>query len=128
MTGEIKFELQGIEEIQNGFKQLSADTIKSAAAAVRTEAELVLAASKKEVPKGLPYPNLVNTGQTRVRVNPDGTVSGIVEYLAEYAIYVHNINKNYRVGKWQYLADPLRKLSASYVDRLASKLRSDVYG
>lgn len=37
----------------------------------------------------------------------------VVGYSQRYAIWVHETNKNYRVGQWKYLEDPNRRLQST---------------
>ena len=126
-AGTVTFDLRGIAELQDGLKNLSAETERKVEAAVRTHSELVMAASQRQVPRGLPYPNLVNTKRVTVKQTPDGVIMGVLEYLASYAIYVHEINANYRVGKWHYLGDPLREMAPQYIADLSAQL-GVIYG
>jgi hypothetical protein len=59
------------------------------------------------VRKGFAVSGFARTVQTR----QDGPViETTLGYSAEYAVHVHEINKNYRHGKvWKYLETPLKQ-------------------
>jgi hypothetical protein len=46
-----------------------------------------------------------------------------IGYTAYYAVYVHEINKNYTVGQWQYLRDPLVTNHQKILDMIAGEAR-----
>jgi hypothetical protein len=58
--------------------------------------------------------NLKGSADTsHVRKNEKGTLTVDVYYTADYALHVHEIDKNYRVGQWKYLETALKNLSKS---------------
>jgi hypothetical protein len=40
----------------------------------------------------------------------------VVGYTKNYAIFVHEINKNYRVGQWKYLETPAREKASEIAE------------
>lgn len=51
---------------------------------------------------------------TRKGKNIGKPVEYTVGYTANYSIYVHERNLNYRVGQWKFLEEPTRKKKEEY--------------
>lgn len=88
------------------------------------EAEKVMTESQRQVP--VDTGRLKNSKFVDHRNDRDGVVSTI-GYRTEYAIHVHERDRNYRgSGKWQYLRDPLSAAMPGMKDRVAEYVRKAI--
>lgn len=65
---------------------------------------------------------LVGSAYTQVWVEPSGPVA-VIGFSAEYAIFVHEIDKNYTVGQWKYLETALKEKSREILAALRGSVR-----
>ena len=54
--------------------------------------------------------------------NEGENIVGTIGYTAEYAVYVHEINKNYTVGQWKFLEKPI----AENHDRILAEIVQEI--
>lgn len=88
--------------------------------AVFTEGQLIMTASQREVP--VRYGNLKNSKFFDVEKRLHQHIVNM-GYTSFYAIYVHEMNKNYRTGKWKYLEDPLRAAVPGFRRRVEARVK-----
>lgn len=102
-------------DLMNRYDETIADVVTKS---LRESLEAVLTESKEQyVPIDTGF--LKNSGG--VRVEEDGRV--IIEYTADYALAVHEINKHYKGGKqWKYLETPMK----AHLGDINAKLKEDV--
>lgn len=55
-----------------------------------------------------------------------GGVKVELEYDADYAWFVHEINKNYVVGQWKYLETAMKRAQSGFAKRVADRARSKI--
>lgn len=120
-----KLDLLGSEELKKKIRQLPHVALKAAAASMYRTAEEIMADSKDNyVP--IDTGNLKSTGHVSLVKESDSEVSVQLKYggpAAQYAIPVHEINKNYRNGKqWKYLETPLKAHSKDVIKNLEKDL------
>lgn len=106
-------------------RRLALEARRAMGAALRAEAERIMAASKRLVP--------VDTGALRASGRVEGpvwggeTVSVGLLYggpAAPYAVYVHeNLAARHPTGQAKYLEQPVNEATAGLGDRLAERLR-----
>lgn len=109
----IEIELTGFEGLAAALEQLGQRIADTVAKSLHSSAELTMTRSKSEFCP-------VDTGFLKssgyVKTTTDGPIiETTLGYNADYAIYVHEINKRYRNGKqWKYLETPLKQDLPSY--------------
>ena len=53
-----------------------------------------------------------------------GGIRVLMEYTANYAVFVHEINKNYKAGRtWQYLRRPVMEARRGFTKRIAQRAK-----
>jgi hypothetical protein len=66
--------------------------------------------------------NLRNSGDTAAFETSQGPVAEIF-FTADYAVFVHEINKNYTVGGWKYLETTLKEEARNVLEIIRSYAR-----
>lgn len=98
--------------------------------AMNEEAEITMARSKEDyVP--VDTGNLRSSGQVETEIQGESVTTqlGFGGAAADYAIYVHEINKNYRNGKqWKYLETPLKEDLPRINDGIAKAVEDFIEG
>lgn len=98
--------------------------------AMNEEAEITMARSKEDyVP--VDTGNLRSSGQVETEIQGESVTTqlGFGGAAADYAIYVHEINKNYRNGKqWKYLETPLKEDLPRINDGIAKAVEDFIGG
>jgi hypothetical protein len=117
--------VRGIKETVGTLKGLPAHVRKAIRAEVNFEAEKILTEARTEVP--VKTGNLKNSAFKEPNSGPDKT--GIeLGFRADYAVYVHEIDKNYTVGKWKYLEDPFKRALPGMAQRIAEGVQTELEG
>lgn len=120
--GLISFDLKGTKELVRQLRKLGPDVEQAAAKSLYQSANRIM-----EVSKDVYCP--VDTGALRASGNvalPEITSGhnvkvdmGYGNSSVSYAIFVHEIDKNYRNGKqWKYLETPLKENLGEVQERL----------
>lgn len=98
--------------------------------AMNEEAEITMTRSKEDyVP--VDTGNLRSSGQVETEIQGESVTTqlGFGGAAADYAIYVHEINKNYRNGKqWKYLETPLKEDLPRINDGIAKAVEDFIGG
>jgi hypothetical protein len=113
----VKVFARGFENVLKNFKALDARTQQAYRQGVRLEAERIMTASQQEVP--------VKTGRLKnskfmVVTESSRGASILMGYRAHYAVFVHEMQKNYTVGKWKVLEDPMKRAIPGFDKRVAA--------
>lgn len=121
----IEFNIQGGKELERKLRLLGPLALKVAGRSLYESAEEVMADSKENyVP--VDTGNLRSTGVVDLPVTRGHEVEVQLGYggpAANYAIYVHEMNKAYRNGKqWKYLQQPLEQR----LPKIGEKLKDDL--
>jgi len=66
--------------------------------------------------------NLRQSAYTKMRVE-GSRIIGEIGYTANYAVYVHEIAKRYKVGDWKYLETALKMSKDELIALFTGKLR-----
>lgn len=122
------FKLKGFEKVRKNLQDITAAYEKALLAAIRTEAELIMTESQKQVPVsasgsgGRPPGFLRDSKFIRKK---RGGLEVELGYSAFYATFVHEADPatNFRVGKRKYLEDPIKEASKGYAKRVAERTR-----
>ena len=143
ITVDIKWNKEDINTVVNNFRSIGM-SIQSGSRKFLTEiAENIMAESKTECPidtgtlKSSAYitapmtaPNgsiVVKMGygglNDKLRTKPD-KYTGKYKMASEYALAVHETKANYKVGKWKFLEDPLRRQARQFASVLVVKIRA----
>lgn len=85
------------------------------------ESDAIYQESQKQVPSD----TLASSWVRRI-INTARGMKIDMEYTAPYAVYVHEINKNYRVGKWKFLEDPLKKALPGLAKRVSEYVKKRI--
>ena len=98
-------DLEGFEELSGLLRSMaSGDVTRAVRPAMNKTVADILKEAKRQTPRDTGA--LINSASRRVEV--DGrSITGTLGYNTPYAIYVHEENKNYRVGGYRYLARPV---------------------
>lgn len=109
---KVSFEIQGSQELARKLTALGPKAVKAASASLYRSAETIMTRSRDEFcpintgalkstgTVGLPE---IDGSNVRVELGYGGPTVG-------YAIFVHEMNKNYNHGKqWKYLETPLKE-------------------
>jgi len=115
----------GIKEVSNTLKQLIAQSPEI------VQRELFLAGERMKTDARNQSP--VDTGNLRASIEKtlnrkSGEQSVSISADTEYALEVHETNKRYKVGKWKFLEDPLKKESAQFAEKLAQRFKREAEG
>lgn len=98
--------------------------------AMNEEAEITMTRSKEDyVP--VDTGNLRSSGQVETEIQGESVTTrlGYGGAAADYAVYVHEINKNYRNGKqWKYLETPLKEDLPRINDGIAKAVEDFIGG
>lgn len=105
--------LEGMDKVLGNLNRAIEDIKGRSYAGLLKAGLFVQGESQKETP--------VDTGALKSSAYTQGIQKGdnpIVEigYTAFYAPFVHEINKNYRVGNWQFLRNALAKNDGKILD------------
>lgn len=123
MSG-IRMQWDGMDKVLRGLAATGAQAAQLVAHSLNEEAQLVWRESQRQAP----YDTGVMRGSGRLhparvtgdRIEIEMTYGG---EGAEYAIFVHEIPKNYNHGKKDhYLSDPLEAAAPQMGDRVAARL------
>lgn len=107
---------RGFDVVEANLDRFAADARKAYLAAVRLQAEEIMTASQREVP--VKTGNLKNSKFFELKPTSDGA-NVTMGYRAFYAVYVHEIDRNYTVGKWKYLEDPIKQALPEFGEKVA---------
>jgi len=116
----LSFNLQGAEAFERRMDELARRATPTAAQSLMKSAERVMTRSKSEFCP-------IDTGSLRASGTVTPAISGTVVEVklsyggaaAPYAVYVHEINKNYRGGKsWKFLQIPLQEALPDIINGL----------
>ncbi len=116
----LDFTLQGVEAFERHMDELARRATPTAAQSLMKSAERVMTRSKSEFCP-------IDTGALRASGTVTSSISGTnVEVkltyggaAAPYAVFVHEINKNYRGGKsWKFLSIPLQEALPDIINGL----------
>jgi len=115
--------IRGDKELIRTLRKIRKQSPKALGAALFQEGEKIMRDSKESfVPVDLG--NLKNSGHTEppsIKMNGVTVTLGYGGAAASYAIFVHEIDKNYRVGQWKYLEVPLNNAIPKMAKSLALK-------
>lgn len=67
--------------------------------------------------------NLRGSAYTRTYTNPLWGPGVEIGYTAGYAVYVHEINKNYTVGQWKFLETALKEKRREILEIIRKRAR-----
>lgn len=125
----MKVELLGMDKLQ-ALVRKHTDNVKYLEGALFDEATVVLNQSKKQVP--YEFGALMNSGAVERPVVTGDQISVEITYggaAAHYAMYVHEIPKNYNHGrKHKYLEDPANAHVAQFERNIARRFLQYVRG
>jgi len=115
----------GIKQVDKALQALIDQMPEIARRELIAAGERVQAGAKAESP--------VDTGNLRgsIRRQPvkkTGVPSVTIRADTEYAVEVHETNKNYKTGKWKYLEDPLKREAEQFAQKLADRFKSEAKG
>jgi len=123
---------QNLKKVIGAIKVLEAKVLRATQSAIRTEGELIMTASQKEVPVDNNFLKPSRFVEDRTR---GSVVAILIGYSAKYALAVHEIpappskSKGGRSAthtaptKWKYLEDPMKAAQAGYSDRVAERIK-----
>lgn len=136
MGNFIEVKVEGLDQVKARLAAFVTKYPEQVKSSLKTEAELIMTDSKKEVPVdtgSLRSSGFVDqpkqTGQTiSIKLGYGGIATKINpksgEITAVYAIYVHeNMNVHHEVGKAKFLQDPIYKAKNRMLFRIASRVK-----
>lgn len=105
-----------IEHVSEGFTFLGKAATKAAVQAVNEHLELVGTESQKQVPR---ITGKLSRSMRKI-LHERPVVYGTLDYLAQYAVQVHEVQRPpSSTGKWKYLEDPFKAAEPLFRPRLA---------
>lgn len=118
--------VKGVEQTVRELLKVSPKVLQAYRAAVRLEAERIMAKSQEQVP--VKTGNLKNSKFIVQDDRPDGTAV-LLGYRADYAVPVHEAppTTSFTVGKPKFLEDPL-KAAVSGFDRRVAETTAQIAG
>lgn len=119
MTRAVSIRTGGVARATFALTTIGSNLRPAVLAAVREATEHILTESLREVPRLTG--RLANS--SRVRVEEQPAIHGIVDYTAPYAIFVHEVPRPASSnGKWKYLEDPFKREEAKFPQRVADRV------
>lgn len=119
------FELAGTKKAKELLRSLGPAVLEIAAGSLYRSSEEIMTVSK-EVYCPVDTGTLRSTGRVELPVISGNKVEVVMGYggpSADYAVYVHEIDKNYNNGKqWKYLETPLKEGIPSIERNLVSDM------
>lgn len=114
-------EIKGLQKTTKALSAVSSKMDKAIAAAVNSEAQLILTEAKVLVP--YITGNLRDTARvTPAKIMPGMPIFAIIEFIARYALRVHEEPRPPSSnGTFKYLETPLKDASADYPQRVARR-------
>jgi len=100
--------------------------IKNRTRAGMREAALVVRKRSQELTP-VKTGNLKGSAGTQVYDTPKGP-GAVIYYTAAYAPYVHEINRNYRVGQWKFLETALKQKAREILEIIRKRARPGIMG
>lgn len=100
----VKKKLEGVDIVLRNLNKEIQGIDNRTRSGLGAAALVVKADALKETP--VDTGNLRQSAYTEVFDSPEG-YSAVIGYTASYAPYVHEIDKNYNVGNWQFLRNSL---------------------
>ena len=98
--------ITGVDKILRNINASAARQRKAATAALKEAGKDIIAEAQENTPHKTG--NLKGSAfvEDRIRQTPEGLVQRI-GYSAAYAIFVHEIDKNYAIGGWKFLENAM---------------------
>jgi len=124
----VKVDWDGIDRLIRGLAVVGADAGKIAVQSLNAEAQLVFRDSQRQVPyrKGA----LRSSGRVEPATIDGSTISVEITYgstAAQYALFVHEIPKNYNHGKKDhYLSDPVEAAAPHMGERISKRITDTI--
>lgn len=122
----MEFSIAGVDELMAKLESLAGQSPIVVARSMNDSAEKTMARSKAEycpVDTGA----LRSSGMVQTSINGPvvETKLGYGGAAQNYAVYVHEINKNYRGGRsWKYLEIPLKEDLSSYSEAMIAAINA----
>jgi len=118
----------GIKQVDKALQALIDQMPEIARRELIAAGERVQAGAKAESP--------VDTGNLRGSIKRKISTKGAkkaapsvtISADTEYAVEVHETNKNYKTGKWKYIEDPLKREAEQFAQKLADRFKSEAKG
>jgi hypothetical protein len=113
--------IEGLKDLEKALGDMEENHPKAFAAALWQNGQELHRFSVQKTP--------VNTGHLRrsyVVDRPDisgNTITVLVGFSAQYALWVHEINKNYSKGDWKFLERAVDEASSGWEKRLAKRTK-----
>jgi hypothetical protein len=121
----IEFGMKSTRELTKALRKLGEDVERAAAASLYQSANKIMLESKETycpIDTGALKAS-GNVGLPEINNHKINVPLGYGNSSVDYAIYVHEMNKNYRNGKqWKYLETPLK----ARLPDVETKLRNDI--
>jgi len=114
--------VKGVRKVQQGIKRRAKDINDAVVQAFFMEGNAIMRRSLMLVPWDTGW----LAGSNDVSLVKEGRgIRVLLEYTATYAIYVHEINKNYNNGRtWQYLRRPVMEAQRGFASRVAKRAKA----
>lgn len=106
-----------IADLRRKMKDRSADFNR----AFTREVAAIYAETQREVPRRTGA--LADSGSMTSDTTKRGILRLVISYTASYARWVHERDLNYRVGKWKFVEDPVRKMAPGIPSRIAASMK-----
>lgn len=113
----------GIKQATEAFTFLGRAVTKAALAGVNEHLEMVGTESQRQVPRITG--KLARSMRKQLHERP--AVFGTLDYLAPYAIHVHEVQRPpSSTGKWKYLEDPFKAQEPLFRARVGDRVRKAI--
>jgi len=120
-TGLVIIGEAGIFGVSEALQAFGREAKRELFEAVTEEIHEVAREAQEEVP--VITTHLADSMRVNVRQRP--AVYGEIKFLADYALYVHEVPRpESSTGKWHYLSDPLARSKKALVKNVAARLQS----